>query len=303
MKNNRIQELLSQIRRLFKDRKREPSESLESLLALAGGEPTNGHPHLRIAEIYQKLGEEKKALSEYLTAAEIFCSLEQYHKGAAIYTKVLKQDPELESVRMQLADTYRKLGFLAQAFAQYHKLYCSYNNAGMIDKALGTLGFMAELDPQKFTLSEQYNSRSSGFEKSKGQELKEKNTGINPDLSLGKDSRPLFDLTAMLETNDPTELGETKSITMEEKYRGEKIFEELNEARDLEKLYLDYNFQMGLVCKEMGIIDEAIKQFRMALEKGQKPMEASKLLNQCLANKRPLEECRSFQEMLPQQSA
>ncbi len=66
---------------------------------------------------------------------------------------------------------------------------------------------------------------------------------------------------------------------------------------------LDPLLALALVCKEMGLIDEAIKQFQMALEKGQKPMEASKLLNQCLGNKRPLEECRSFKEMLRQQSA
>jgi len=304
MIKNQMQKMLYQIRHLFKQRKKAPSKSLESLLALASKEPTNGHPHLRIAEIYQDRGEKKKALAEYLAAAEIFCSLEQYHKGVAIYTKILKQDPGLESARKKLADTYGKMGFLAQALAQYHKLFCYYNNSGEQDKALEMMGCMAKLNPQKFMLNEKYDFKSPDLEKGRGRELNERNEGVKSDLLFEDDKKTIFDLTAMLETSDAAEkFGKPMSITMEENYREGEIFKEMNKIGDMAKLYLDYNFQMGLVCKEMGLIDEAIKQFQTAIEKGQKPVEANRFLNQCLGNNGPLEEGKPFKVMLPQQSA
>ena len=304
MIKNQMQRLLYQIRHLYKEPKRESSKSLESHLSLADREPTNGHPHLRIAEIYEKKGERKKALLEYLTAAEIFCGLEQYYKGVAIYTKLLKQDPGLESVRRKLADTYGKLGFLPQALAQYHKLFCYYNESGVQDKALEMMGLMAKLNPQKFVLSEKHNLRSPDLEEARGQELNERNKGIAPDLLFEKDNRTSFDLTAMLETNDAAGgNGEMKSIAMEENYRGRDIFEELNKTTDVEKLYVHHNFQMGLACKEMGLIDEAIKQFQMAIKKGQEPLAATILLKECLGDKEALQEGKSFKEMLPRQNA
>jgi len=162
MKRNKTKELLSQISLFFRRGKRKRARNLQFFLELVNREPMNATAHLKMAEIYQKHGEKKNARSEYLRAADIFCNAEQYNKGAAIYNKVLQQEPELEFVK----------------------------------------------------------------------------------------------------------------------------------TREVEKLYLNYNYQMGLVCKEMGLIDEAIKQFQIALEKKQKSIESAKLLDQCLIDKRCREEGR-----------
>jgi tetratricopeptide (TPR) repeat protein len=62
-------------------------------------------------------------------------------------------------------------------------------------------------------------------------------------------------------------------------------------------------YQMGLVGKEMGLIDEAIRHFQRALKTGQKPIEADKLSDQCLKDKGRLEDCKSFARTLQQESA
>ena len=223
MKENKTKEFLSQISRFFRRGKRKESINPKSFLELINREPINGNAHLKVAEIYQKQGEKQNARSEYLRAAEIFCDEGQYHKGLAIYTKVLKQEPELEFVNLKLADVYRNMGFVAQAFKQYQKLYCIYNDAGVKDKALEMISFMADLDPQKFTLGEIKNLGPQGFEKFKGHELNKKITKINLDRPLEENKRSFFDLAAMLETTNPAELGESKSITMEESYRFKSI--------------------------------------------------------------------------------
>ena len=56
---------------------------------------------------------------------------------------------------------------------------------------------------------------------------------------------------------------------------------------------------MGVACREMGLINEAIEQFNMALETGQKPFDAAQLLGLCfLEVGRPQEARRSFQDGL-----
>jgi len=45
-------------------------DSLSQALGQVTKEPGNPRPHLKLAEIYQKMGEKKKAISEYLLASK-----------------------------------------------------------------------------------------------------------------------------------------------------------------------------------------------------------------------------------------
>lgn len=292
MNKNRIKEFLSQFIPFFGRNNIKASQKMRSLLGQTIEEPMNAHAHLKVAEIYQKNGEKQKALEQYLKAAEIFCNTEQYPKGLAIYTRILKENPQQEHVKLALAEIYKKMGFFSQAFTQYHNLYCSYILAGAEDKALEMLGVMADLDPHKFTLDETNNLGPEDLEKVKGQKTNQEATEITLDEPPEREKESFFDLATMLEPQNPGESDKLKSVTMEESHNFENIYEALNQTRRVEKLYYNYNYQMGLVCKEMGLIDEAIKQFEVALEKKQKPIEAGKLLNECLKDKRCREEAR-----------
>jgi tetratricopeptide (TPR) repeat protein len=292
MKRNKIKNLFSQMSLFFRRGKGERSNNLQSFLEKVDREPMNANAHLKMAEIYQKNGEKKNARSEYLKAADIFCNAEEYNKGAAIYSKVLQEEPEMEFVNLKLADIYRKMGFIGQAFHHYQKLYSSYKNAGMKDKASELIGFMADLDPEKFTLGETSYIEPQGFPKVNGQESNENVMKINLDRPLQEEKKSFLDLTAMLEADIPMQCGASKSINMEEGYGFENIFGELKKTGDMEKTYLNYNYQMGVLCKEMGLLDEAIKQFQAALEKDQKSIESARLLDECERDKRCREQGR-----------
>jgi tetratricopeptide (TPR) repeat protein len=255
---------------------------LQSLLERIDKEPANANARIKIAELYQKSGEKQKALLEHLKVVEIFCDFEQYPKGLAVCTKLLRDNPECEPAKLKLADIYKKMGFLAQAFAQYQALYSSYMICGIEDKALEMIGYMAELDPGKFTLSGVNNSGPQPINEAEAQGTREEN---NFGALFEDEKRSFFDLATMLESNNPAEIGEPKSVTMEENPGFKDIFEEMNQIKDLNKLYTNYNYQMGMVCKEIGLIDEAIRQFQMALENRQKSDEAEELLRQCLKEK------------------
>jgi hypothetical protein len=53
----------------------------------------------------------------------------------------------------------------------------------------------------------------------------------------------------------------------------------------------------------MELIDEAIQHFQLALKMGQRPIEANKLLDQCLKDRGRLEDCKSFERTLQEESA
>jgi tetratricopeptide (TPR) repeat protein len=250
MKNNR-KGFFGQFSLLFKKEKEISCHRLQSLSEMAHKEPMNGNHHLRIGEIYQKEGRRENALQAYLKAAEIFCSGERFDKGAAIYKKILKQNPELEFAKVKLADTYRKMGFSGQVAASYDPPFCSDEVARPQDKPMELQGPAGELAPKKSNL----------------------------------DLPSFFDLAGNLEADNPLRLEISQSITMEESLSSESIFEELEKTGNMEQLGPNYNYQLGLACKEMGLMEKAGKQFQMALEKGQNPIEAARLLSQCTGGK------------------
>jgi hypothetical protein len=51
---------------------------------------------IKIKEIYQKQGEKQRPRLETLRSERLFCDTGQYHKGAAICNKLLKQGSEKE---------------------------------------------------------------------------------------------------------------------------------------------------------------------------------------------------------------
>jgi tetratricopeptide (TPR) repeat protein len=268
----------------------------EQYLNLVQKEPGNAKAHLKLAEIYQKKGEKQKAVSEYLLAADIFSKNNFYARAMAIYKQVPKQDPSLDHVYLKIADIYRKMGFLGDAFAQYRILVQHYDKMGMRDKALEIMRLMAELDPRrKTTPNERDMSLKQAAELPKGM-------GGIPDVAEATpgEKEDFFDLGAELESVEPMEMKAVKEISNLEKISGvEEIFKELKETSGPSTVDPYFNFNMGMACREMGFFDDAVEQFQIAFEKGQKPFEAAHMLALCFKEKGMRDEARqSFEKAL-----
>jgi tetratricopeptide (TPR) repeat protein len=82
---------------------------------------------------------------------------------------------------------------------------------------------------------------------------------------------------------------------------------ELQDVGGTSRVYPNFNFQMGVACREMGFHDDAIEQFQIAMEKGQNPLEAAHFMGLCYREKGWWEEARhSFRralqmEMVPEE--
>lgn len=285
---------------IFKKGRSKDSDSLQLYLNLAKKEPGNARAHLKLAEIYQREGGTQKAISEYLLAAEIFAKNNFYARAMAIYKQVPRQDPTLDHVHLKIADIYRKMGFLGDAFNEYRMLVRQYDSLGMKDKALEVMSLMAEMDPRKSDLKEKIKSfkHLMNFRTSDGQTLAPSDGSAEGSFEVKQ--KDFFDLTAELEIEDPDEMKDFKGIsTLEKLYGFEEIFQELKTHCGPSVADPDFNYNMGLACREMGFIDDAVEQFQIALEKGQSPYESANLLGLCYKEKGMLGEARqAFEKAL-----
>ena len=269
---------------LFRKGKPKNQEPMDRYLRLVKKEPGNAKAHLKLAEMYQKKGDKKKAISEYLMAAEIFLKNQFYARAMAIYKQVPKQDPSLDHVYLKIADIYRKMGFLGDAFAQYRVLLQHYESMGAKDKAMEVLSLMADMDPRKSDLKEKvqvYANTMTG--KNDGEAMGAEEPGVLPGPTLDEGAkRAVFDLGAVLESAESSPLIDLKEIsTMEKMYGFEEIFKELKETSGPSAVDPNFNYNLGVASREMGFVDDAIEQFQLALEKEQSPFEAAHMLGLC----------------------
>jgi len=255
-------------------------------------EPGNAKAHFRLAKTYHKRGEKEKAAKEYLLAAEIFSKDGFYAHAIAIYKKIITQDPSQEQVYLKLAQTYKKMGFLSDAFLQYSKLLDHYNESGQKDKTLEIVGLMAELDQQKFKMDERAYLKYRLLKEC----LQVQETG---DGGARLITEGFFDLGSALEKNEPIGFIGFKEISIDKIFDFKEISKELKELAGPSKAYPNFNYHMGIACREMGFIDEAIEQFQISVEQGQNPFHATTLLGACFMDQGYLEKAReSFEKAL-----
>lgn len=287
---------------LLRKEKGKVPDDLEKYLELIKKMPENVKAHLKLAELYQKREERQKVISEYLQAAEILLQKTYFAQAMAIYKQVLKQDPSLDHVHLKIAEIYREMGFLADAFAQYNILAHRYDRLGEKDKALDVLIRMAELDPRKIALKEKMQRFKQGRNSREGGG----GTAGPPEgpprggAEKEKKEEGFFDLRAELEAGEPLSLKDFKEIsTLEKVYGFEEIFGELKKISGPSAKDPNFNFNIGVACRELGLIDEAIEQFQIAFERGQSPFEAANFLGLLFEEKGMHNEARqSFEKAL-----
>jgi tetratricopeptide (TPR) repeat protein len=290
--------IIEKLNYIFKREEFIASKELEFYSKLVKRQPNNTKAHLKMAELYQKKKDHPKSVAEYLTAAELCYKNSLFPQAMAIYKQVLKQSHGLDQVHLKIADIYRQMGFLGDAFYRYNLLLQHYNTCGEKEKAIEVMGLMAELDPRKFTIEENHSIFENNMVKPPipNEDIAE-NFKISAMVELEKEKgEGFYNLGAAIETGSPLEFKGYHEISMENGFGFKEILAELKETAGPSKAYPKFNYHMGVACREMGFIDEAIEQFQVALEKEQNPFEAAKSLSWCYKEKGWWEEARQTLE-------
>ena len=266
---------------------------VEKYLDRADKEPGNTEAHLKLAKSYEKRGEMGEATKEYLLAAASFTRNGHYPQALTVYKHILKGSPNLDRVEMKIAEIYGKMGEVENAYSVYERLLEAYNQQGRDDRAQEIMCLMAELSMQRATTGGKVRISSEGAQLSPPPTVNM--TGGNVPKTIppeGGKKKVAFDLGAEPETHQPLEVKGFSKITAEKVYGFNDIFKELKRSDIPSADFADFNYHMGVACRQMGHIDEAIEQFRLALEKGQNPCEAPHLLGRCFWDKGLKEEAR-----------
>ena len=108
-----------------------------------------------------------------------------------------------------------------------------------------------------------------------------------------------FDLGKELNETKTIEATKCIDVALDKVSGFDEIYKELKKMETPGDACMDFNFQMGIACREMGFIDEAIDEFKQSIEKGQKPSESANHLSRCYRDKGWLQEAtEAFQKAL-----
>jgi tetratricopeptide (TPR) repeat protein len=126
--------LFSMLGQFFGKDKNGLEGSLDEYMDLAQRFPEDASYQLKLAEIYQKKGEEEKAIAKYLQAAEVFGRDNFFPQAMAIYKQVLSLNPHLIHANQKMGGIYRQMGFLNEAITQYRIVVKHYETWGRKEK-------------------------------------------------------------------------------------------------------------------------------------------------------------------------
>jgi len=221
----------------------------------------------------------------------------------ATYTDLTKKESSGDPIYLlEIADIYLKAGLREDAFTQYKTLVQHYNSLGMEDKAMKVMALIAKMDPRKIGLERKIIGLKHLMK------LKDGEAGITgpeaaavPEESFDEQRKEAyFDLGAELKRVEPEGIRGCKEIEIFEKALGfEEIFKKLKETSGPSLMNPNFNYNMGVACLEVGLIDDAVEQFQIACEKKQNAFEAAHLLGLCFKEKSMWEEaCQAFEKAL-----
>ncbi len=134
-------------------KKMKAHSEVEQYEALIAKDPENERAHIRLAELYARLGEEVKALKLYEQAALLFERKGFITKARAILRQALSMDPEHGRINVLLADIDRKDGLDRDAAIRYQTAANYYIKMGNKQAAITILRKILEIFPTNVPIS------------------------------------------------------------------------------------------------------------------------------------------------------
>ena len=206
----------------------------------------------------------------------------------ATHNKLTKEDPFEDTAYLELAKTYLKMGLREDALAQYRILVQHYKSLGMKDRALKVMALMARIDASKKGQEKEIAALKHPVKlKVRGAVITgSEEAATQEEFIEEKGKEAYFDLVAELEISKPEGPRDCKEIEISKQAPGcGEIFKKLRAISSTNSLDPNSNYNMGVACLELGVIDDAIEQFQIAYEKRENPFESARLLGLCFKEK------------------
>uniref|UniRef100_A0A7C4YG80 Tetratricopeptide repeat protein n=1 Tax=candidate division WOR-3 bacterium TaxID=2052148 RepID=A0A7C4YG80_UNCW3 len=223
---------------------------------------------LTVAQLYESIGSNDDAVDYYSKAADYFFDTDNLVKAEEIYKKISDLKPfEIRPIQ-KLIQIALRINDKDKAVEYYVALYNCLMKRGAEEEAKNALDKAMKINPEHPLLKEVLPE-----EKTEEVILEKKETeGIKFEDLLKEEEKGI-------------------SIKIEEKVPGEenieyllsqfkqKIFENIS-AEDYSSHY-----DLGLTYKEMGLLDEAIEQFKISMKGEKEKLKSLEMLGKCYEEK------------------
>ena len=123
---------------------------------LVSEDPNDVRTWLKIGDLYTRKGSRREACDTYSRVARTYAAQGFFLKAVAVYKQILKLDPSRLDVQVALAEMYEHLQLVSDALNTYEQVAVAYARSGDIERALDTLGKMADLDPDNIPVRIKY---------------------------------------------------------------------------------------------------------------------------------------------------
>lgn len=137
-------------------------EALEAYKELAEVSPDDPIPYEKIAELSERLGSLKVAVTYFFKAADLYLKLRDVNKAIENWVNVVQIDPENIVAHSRLGLVYERLGRSEQAGTEYLALASLYQRRGATDKAKEFLQRAVKVAPQNENVRQALRLFSAG---------------------------------------------------------------------------------------------------------------------------------------------
>jgi len=277
----------------------EVAESIEEELvsAIEGGDTIVGVPQpetasvekavsdwmdwVTLAELYESVQSIDDAVEYYTKAADYFFETGDYERAEELYAKISKLKPfELRPIQ-KLIQIALKTNDKSKAIEAYISLHICLKKRGAEEEAQKALEKALKIDPHHPALQEYFPELA--VEEEVKEEVKEEKVAkeekkeevvaeINFEELLKEEEEAIS-----IKLQEPTP-GEENIDYLLEQFK-EKIFENIS-TEDFSSHY-----DLGLSYKEMGLIDEAINEFKIAMRGERERLKSLEMLGLCYEDK------------------
>ncbi len=279
-----VAQYLGVLRHLEKEKR--ISEALELIKKIFETDPSNYLMRSRLVMICWKEGLKDHAIQELDKIHKELMAKRLFSEAQEIYTGILEEFPGNIDLLEKLCDTYFRMGEREKALEVLTTINQICLEKGKPD-LIRKISKKFEISAEEFTKGERYEEPPAEVP------VDEVTEGELILKELEKESARAegeFDLREKI-----------LSIPEKDKYSFESVFEEFKKgiAEQLSREDYESHYDLGIAYKEMGLYDDAIGEFKIAMADSEKRISSILMISSCLINKGEGEEaCRLLEETI-----
>jgi len=253
-------------------------QAMEMAQNVIGAEPTHITAREKLIEVYRRKDLGEKAIAECQNLSEIFLKKNDLDKAIELYEKILQIEPKNYDVHYKLAELYEKKGFSSKAMQEYMSMAEIYSLDGDYTKAIEAYHKVLSLDQNNLEARYQL-----------GVLLADKNNdleGALQEFELIRRLSPTHIDALQRLTAGYIKLGKLQqAIQVSKDLKNKEI---LGDIVDRYKVAIDKNpddfearYNLGIIYKEFGDLENAIEQFQSLVKCPEKLLDAYNMLGLC----------------------